>query len=55
VQCRGLPLPFLFRTIHREKNYIVNQMQDKQKKNGRGKGERKKSVRTLCHLSMHLK
>lgn len=34
VQCRGLPLIFLFRTIHREKNFIVNQRQERKKMEG---------------------
>ncbi|OPJ79984.1 hypothetical protein AV530_002404 [Patagioenas fasciata monilis] len=33
--CRGLPLPFLFRTIPREKNYIIGQIQVMQKENGK--------------------
>lgn len=50
-------MPFLFRTIHREKNYIVNQMQKKSRRKmggGGGEKEKKKSARTLCHLLMYL-
>lgn len=48
VQRRGLSLVFLFRTIHREKNYIVNQRQERGKMTEeKGKGKRvKKSART---------
>lgn len=42
VQYRGLPLPFLFRTIPREKNYIVGQIEEMQKENGVGEREEKK-------------
>lgn len=45
--CRGLSLVFLFRNIRREKNYIVNQRQERRKMEGEEeKGERvKKSAR----------